>query len=71
MIIVYDFHESSLKSFLSLSGSAFNPKVFMQEILEAVQTIHDNEIIHRDLKPSNILMTKKGELRLADFGLAR
>ena len=60
-----------MKSFLNLSGSAFNPKVFMREILGAVQTIHDYEIIHRDLKPSNILMTKDGALRLADFGLAR
>lgn len=71
VIIVYDFHEASLKSFLSLSGSAFNPKIFMREILSALQTIHDYEIIHRDIKPSNILMTKEGILRLADFGLAR
>jgi serine/threonine protein kinase len=71
VVIVYDFHESSLKSFLSISGSAFNPRVFMREILHALQVVHDYQIIHRDIKPSNILMTKEGVLRLADFGLAR
>lgn len=35
------------------------------------QFLHENRVIHRDLKPSNILATRKCQLRITDFGLAR
>jgi serine/threonine protein kinase/Tfp pilus assembly protein PilF len=44
-------------------------RLFLQ-VLEAVQYAHDRHVIHRDLKPSNILVTKSGEARLLDFGVA-
>ena len=44
-------------------------RLFLQ-VLEAVQYAHDRQVIHRDLKPSNILVTKSGEARLLDFGVA-
>jgi len=44
-------------------------RLFLQ-VLEAVQYAHDRQVIHRDIKPSNILVTKEGQARLLDFGVA-
>ncbi|CAM9882429.1 unnamed protein product, partial [Scytosiphon promiscuus] len=46
-------------------------RYFMFQILKGVKFLHENRVIHRDLKPSNILATRKCQLRITDFGLAR
>ena len=43
----------------------------MLQLLEALRFMHSNYVLHRDLKLSNLLYNHRGELRVADFGLAR
>jgi serine/threonine protein kinase len=42
----------------------------LQQILQAVNTIHEERIVHSDLKPANFLLVK-GYLKLIDFGIAK
>lgn len=55
------------------SGELLNPffaRMVWQEMLEAVDHIHQNRIVHGDLKPANFVFVK-GHLKLIDFGIAK
>jgi tetratricopeptide (TPR) repeat protein len=42
-----------------------------RDVCAAVQHAHQNLVVHRDLKPSNILVSREGEAKLLDFGIAK
>ena len=65
-----------LAELLELRGSAFPEAQVLRwadELLNVLEYLHDQRppILHRDIKPANVKLTKKGELFLLDFGLAK
>jgi serine/threonine protein kinase len=62
--------ERDLKMFMDDYGliDLNNAKLFMFQLLRALQYCHARKVLHRDLKPHNILINAVGELKLADFG---
>ncbi|KZV87970.1 Pkinase-domain-containing protein [Exidia glandulosa HHB12029] len=46
-------------------------KMFMQQLCRGTEYLHRNNILHRDMKAANLLISKTGQLIIADFGLAR
>ena len=44
---------------------------FTNQILMALQHAHDKGIVHRDVKPQNIILLSNGNIKVADFGIAR
>jgi cell division cycle 2-like protein len=69
-----DFIEHDMKALLHempIPFVASEIKALMWQLLSAVDHLHANWILHRDLKTSNLLMNNMGELKVADFGLAR
>ncbi|HTV41447.1 MAG TPA: serine/threonine-protein kinase [Candidatus Sulfotelmatobacter sp.] len=41
------------------------------KVCDALQYAHDQGVIHRDIKPENILLDKSGQVKIADFGIAK
>lgn len=41
------------------------------QICEALRVAHEHGVVHRDIKPENVLLTRDGQIKLADFGLSR
>lgn len=46
-------------------------KEIIRQVLSAVEYLHTHWIVHRDLKSSNLLLSNRGKVQVADFGLAR
>ena len=46
-------------------------KCYMKQLLQGLHHCHSKGVLHRDLKGSNLLISNNGQLKIADFGLAR
>lgn len=72
--MVFEYLEYDLTGVLETPEIRFTQdhiKSWSQQLLSGVHYTHINRVIHRDLKTSNILINKKGQLKIADWGLAR
>jgi cyclin-dependent kinase len=75
LTLVFEFLDQDLKKYLDACGDngleAYTIKSFLFQLLQGVAYCHQHRVLHRDLKPQNLLINMEGELKLADFGLAR
>ncbi|KAK9474035.1 kinase-like domain-containing protein, partial [Dipodascopsis tothii] len=72
--IVMDFVEHDLKTLMGDMREPFlqsEVKTLLLQLLSATAHMHERWILHRDLKTSNLLMNNRGQIKVADFGLAR
>ncbi len=62
----------TLKEFIQENKNIdLSVKLFIiHEILKGISYLHKKGVLHRDLKPSNVLISRKGEVKIGDFGLS-
>lgn len=75
LTLVFEYLDQDLKNYLDACGvkgiDDYTVKSFLFQLLQGIAYCHKHRVLHRDLKPQNLLINMDGELKLADFGLAR
>ncbi|HAL72115.1 MAG TPA: hypothetical protein DCP71_10125 [Verrucomicrobiales bacterium] len=86
IVTVYDFGESGGFYYLlmeyvdgvnlrqAMQGGRITPEqalAIVPPVCEALQYAHERGIVHRDIKPENLLLNKQGQIKIADFGIAK
>ena len=76
LMLVFDYMDKDLKRYMDAHGERgqldmATVKSFTYQLLRGIAFCHEHRVLHRDLKPQNLLINHRGQLKLADFGLAR
>jgi serine/threonine protein kinase len=87
VVAIYDFGEDGDVTFIAMEFvdgrtldeilavpqmlSESNVLAVMDQLLEALSVAHAQGVWHRDIKPANLIVTKAGQVKLTDFGIAR
>ncbi|MGW1804881.1 Stk1 family PASTA domain-containing Ser/Thr kinase [Streptomyces sp. NPDC002078] len=72
--IVMEYVDGSTLRELLHSGRKLLPERAMEMtigILQGLEYAHRNGIVHRDIKPANVMLTRNGQVKVMDFGIAR
>ncbi|KAL0992759.1 hypothetical protein UPYG_G00098020 [Umbra pygmaea] len=72
--LVFEYMDHDLMGLLESGLCQFSQehvRSFMRQLMEGLDYCHKKNFLHRDIKCSNILLNNSGQIKLADFGLAR
>ncbi|CAK9185602.1 unnamed protein product [Ilex paraguariensis] len=72
--LVFEFMETDLEAVIRDRNIVLSPsdiKSYFQMTLRGLAYCHKKWVLHRDMKPNNLLIGHHGQLKIADFGLAR
>ncbi|XP_070499366.1 uncharacterized protein Eip63E isoform X1 [Chironomus tepperi] len=74
LTFVFEYVNTDLSQYMERHSGGLdyrNIKLFLFQLLRGLNYCHKRRVLHRDVKPQNLLISEVGELKLADFGLAR
>ena len=74
LYLVFEYLDKDLKRYMDSVDGMLAPslvKSYLWQLCCGMKFCHARRVLHRDLKPQNLLIDRHGQLKIADFGLAR